>query len=163
MNPTEPNNVIRLPLWKSCLDDMRQEGVNHGKTYTAEFFEDKLKCERNSMQFGLALSEIRRELEKDGFYISGRGQSGNQFVILPPENNQDVMAAYQRQALDALRRGVILGTNTRLDLLPSADRKKHESLLEKIAIRTALMQRSGTIAKIIKKHSPDLLLKQATQ
>lgn len=161
MNPTEPNNVVRLPLWKSCVDDMREEGINHGKTYPAEYFEQKLRTQRDSMQFGLALSEIRRELEKDGFYLSGRGQNGNQFLILPPENNRDVMASYQRQALDSLRRGVILGTNTRLDLLPPEDRKKHESLLEKLAIRTALMQRSGAIAKIVKKHSPQLITQQA--
>lgn len=152
------NQILKLPLWKACLDAMRSEGLAYNKILPATFFEEWLKCERTSMPYSLSLSMIRRELESDGFYLSGRGQKGDSFIILPPENNRDVMAMYQRQALDALRRGVILGTNTRLDSLPAADRKKHESMLEKIATRCALMQRSGMIAKAIRKHSPDLLL-----
>jgi hypothetical protein len=150
----QDSELVRLPLWKACVDNMRKDGVNHGKTYPADYFEQQLRTTRETMQFSLGLSEIRRELERDGFYLSGRGQHGNQFVILPPENNRDVMASYQRQAFDALKRGVILGTNTRLDLLPSEDRKKHESLLEKMAIRTALMQRTGSVVRVLKKHSP---------
>ncbi len=149
--------VVRLPLWRACADDMRVEGIEHGKVYPAEYFEQKLRTTRDTMEFGMAISEIRRDLESSGFYLSGRGQNGNQFVILPPENNQDVMRAYQRSALDSLKRGVILGTNTRLDLLPESERRKHEALLEKLAVRTVLMNRSQSVAKFIKKHSPELL------
>lgn len=157
------NELSRLPLWKACLDSMREEGLSYGKTFTSEFFEGKLKCERDSMSFGLSLHQIRRELEEDGFYLSGRGFKGTQFLILPPESNRDVMASYQRQALDALKRGVILGTNTRVDLLPPADKKKHEAMLEKLATRAALMSRSRLIAKAILKHSPDLLAEKSEE
>lgn len=149
--------AVKLPLWKNCLENLRKEGVTHGKTYTAEFFEKELRCDRNSMQFGLAISEIRRELEKDGFYISGRGQKGNQFVILPPESNQDVMRSYGRAALDALKRGVVLGTNTRLDTLSVQDRRRHEATLEKMAVRLMMIRRQESVCKIVSKHSPKLL------
>lgn len=151
------NEIVRLPLWRNCVEKMIKEGVEHGKTYSAEFFEDQLKAPRDSMGFGLGISEIRRELEKQGYYLSGRGQGGNQFIILPPENNQDVMAHYQRMAADALKRGVILGTNTRLDLLPAEARKRHEGLLEKIAIRSVLMSRTQLVKKIVEKHDKQLL------
>lgn len=151
------NEVVRLPLWKSCLDNIRNAGVVYGQTFTAEYFEKQLRVTRDSMQFGLAISEIRRELEKDGFYLSGRGQKGNQFVILPAESNADVMQHYSRAALDALKRGVILGTNTRLDTLSVQDRRKHESTLEKMAIRVSLMRRSHQIYKAVKSTKPELL------
>lgn len=156
-NENDNETVIRLPLWKSCLDDMLKEGVEHGTTYSADFFEDKLKCHRDSMHFGLGISLIRRELENRGFYLSGRGQKGNQFVILPPESNKNQMACYQAQAIDALKRGVILGTNTRLDLLSPTDRRKHEKVLEKIAIRVALIRHSSRAVSIVQKHEPKLL------
>lgn len=159
MNEQNENEVLRLPLWKNALEAMRESGLAHGQVWEAEFFEGHLKCTREDMKFGLSISEIRRELEKDGFYLSGRGQKGAQYVILPPECNADVMAQYQRAAIDALKRGVILGTNTRLDTLSDSDRRRHEGMLEKLATRAVLMQRSGQIAKAIKESNPKLLQK----
>lgn len=159
MSDEQEPAVLRLPLWKNALQEMQKEGVGYGQTWDAEFFEKHLKCARDDMRFGLGISEIRRELEKDGFYLSGRGQKGNQFVVLPPESNADVMKCYQRAAADALSRGVILGTNTRLDTLNDPDRKKHENTLYKMATKAVLMQRSGAVAKILKKEAPALLLK----
>lgn len=151
------NNVTKLPLWKNALDEMRSNGVTHGSVYPAQFFEEHLKCPRTDMKFGLGISEIRRELEKDGFYLSGRGQKGNQFIVLPPESNADVMLGYQRAAVDALARGVILGTNTRLDSLSDSDRRRHEGLLQRMATKAVLMHRSQSIAKVLKTQAPKLL------
>lgn len=149
MTENQENEVLRLPLWRNCLDEMTTgaEPAEHGRTYKAEFFEKHLKEPRNTMKFGLAISSIRRELEKKGFYLSGRGLDGNEFIILPVENNQNVMATYQRAAIDAMARGVILGTNTRLDLLQAEDRKRHEKTLEKLAVRLAICTRTGAFLK----------------
>jgi hypothetical protein len=145
LDETATAQLVRLPLWKSCLEDMLASGINYGVTYPAEFFEKKLRCPRTDMRFGLAISEIRRGLEMHGFYLSGRGLKGDSFIVLQPSANQDVMRSYSSAAVDALKRGVILGTNTRLDLLNAEDRRRHESMLEKMAIRLVLMKRSGTI------------------
>lgn len=142
---------------------MLEDGVEYGKTYEAKFFEERLRSSRDTMQFGLAISEIRRSLEGKGFYLSGRGQKGNQFIILPPESNQHVLEGYQRAALDAMRRGVILGTNTRIDLLSDKDRRKHESILEKMAFRAVLMQRSQAVKKVLVKHAPKILTERHGQ
>lgn len=156
----EPDTeLVRLPLWKNALEEMRKQGITHGQTWEAEFFEKELRCERDEMKFGLGISEIRRELEKDGYYLSGRGQKGNQFVVLPPESNADIMAGYQRAALDALKRGVVLGTNTRLDTLSESDRRRHEGMLERMAMRAVLMQRSGQVTKFLREQKPSILEK----
>lgn len=142
---TDTNNdgaeVLTLPLWKNCLDGMLAVGVNYGDTFSAKFFEEHLKSNQDTMEFGLAVSAIRRELEKRGFYLNGRGQNGEQYVIVQAASNCDVMLSYQRRALDAMRRGVILGTNTPLALLKGEDRRRHEAVLERLAKRTALLGR----------------------
>jgi hypothetical protein len=148
---------IKLPEWRGCLELMLSQGVDYGKVYSAEFFEEHLREQRDSMKFGLSISEIRRELEKNGFYLSGRGQKGSQFVILKPESNQEVMQSYNRAAIDALKRGVILGTSTRIDLLSEEDRRRHEKILEKMATRSVLMARSESVRKLIEKKNPRLL------
>ena len=149
--------VIRLPLWRHCLDELRKAGIAYGKTFPAEFFETHLKSKRNEMQFGLDVSNIRRELEKDGYYLSGRGQNGTQFVILQAAKNGDQMQHYGRAAADALKRGVILGTNTRLDALSPQDRKRHEGILERLAIQSVLLNRSTSIRKHLEKTKPKLI------
>jgi hypothetical protein len=134
-------DVVKLPLWKNCYEEMLRDGVDYGKTYEAEFFEARLKEKRDTMAFGLALSQIRTSLLSHGLYLSGRGQKGHQFVIVDAAANTRVMDNFQHQAKIAMQKGVILGTNTRLDVLTEEERRKHEATLERLAVRTALMSR----------------------
>ena len=133
--------VLRLPLWKNCYEEILREGIDYGRTYDAEFFESRLKEKRDSMRFSLDISKIRTALLSHGFFLSGRGQKGEQFVILDASANTSVMENFQSQAIKALRSGVILGTNTRVDVLTDEKRRKHESTLERLAIRSALLCR----------------------
>ena len=155
----DSKEIQRLPLWKNVVEEMRSMGLQYGQTFPSEFFEERLKVTRDQMRFGLDISEIRRELEHDGFRLSGVGQKGNQQVIVPLKCNSKVMESYQRRAFDAMKRGVILGTNSPIHLLPDEDRRKHEALLERMATRLVLMQRSKQTANILAKHSPRLLNK----
>jgi hypothetical protein len=143
METTIENNmeVVRLPLWKNCYEEMLRDGVDYGATYPAEYFEERLKTKRDSMTFGLDISKIRAALLSHGFFLSGRGQKGEQFVIVDAAANTAVMENFQHQAIKALRSGVILGTNTRVDVLTAEERRRHESMLEKLAIRSALISR----------------------
>lgn len=142
MENTENNmEVLRLPLWKNCLDEMLRTGVDYASTYSAVFFEERLKSKRDTMTYGLDISKIREGLLKYGFFLSGRGQKGEQFVILQASANSSVMENFQAQAIKALRSGVILGTNTRIDVLNDEERRKHENTLERLAVRTALVTR----------------------
>ena len=132
---------MRLPLWRNCFEEMLKDGADYGKVYNAEFFEKRLKENRDTMAFGLAVSQIRTALLERGLYLSGRGQKGEQFVIVDAAANTKVMENFQAQAALALRKGVILGTNTRIDVLTDEERRKHEATLERLAIRSALMAR----------------------
>lgn len=156
-NETKQAELVRLPLWRSCVEEMRKNGLAYGKTYDAAYFEERLRCARFEMRFGLAISEIRKALEVDGFYLSGRGLKGDSFIILEPARNVDVMANYSAAAMDALKRGVILGTNTRLDLLSAEERRKHESMLEKLAMRLLLSKRCQQVFDVVKKHKAALV------
>jgi hypothetical protein len=149
----------KLPLWKSCVEFMFKEGVEYGKIYKTEFFEEWFSLDRvkDSMKFGLEITKIRKVLEQEGFYLSGRGQNGTQYVVIQPEHNVDVMRHYQRLAMDSLRRGTILGTTTKLDTLTDEERAKHENVLEKIATRQVLMSRADAVHKLVKRHQPKLL------
>ena len=154
---TQQADLVRLPLWRSCAEEMLAEGVEYGKTYSAEYFEQKLRCGRDEFKFGLAISEIRHMLETRGFYLSGRGLKGDSFVIIPPSDNLDQLKSYSKIAATAIKRGVILGTNTPLDLLTSEERRRHESFCQKLAMRLIFMRKTGQITKLIQKEAPGLL------
>lgn len=146
----EPISVLKLPLWKSCYEEMVKDGCAYGQTYETEYFEQRLKEKRETMAFGLAMSQIRTALLKHGLFLSGRGQKGSQFVIVDAAANSRVMENFQHQAAIALQKGVILGTNTRIDVLTEEERRKHEATLERLAVRSALMSRKvPTIKKAL--------------
>jgi hypothetical protein len=149
MNQETHDEAVKLPLWRECAKSMLEKGIEHGKVYPSSFFEEWLRCAPDSMHFSLGIAEIRRALEPHGFYLSGRGQKGEQYVILQPEAHGDVMMGYARKASDALRRGCILGTGTRLDLLKGEDRRRHESICEKMAVKFALVSRSSQVMKAL--------------
>jgi hypothetical protein len=133
--------ALRLPLWKSCLEDMISGGVTYSDTFDTAYFENSLRCDRATMEFGIAMSKIRAGLLEYGLYLSGRGGHGEQYTIVDPAANMKVMEQYQREAIVALRKGVILGTNTDMKLLTPDEQRRHEAVLERMAIRSALMGR----------------------
>jgi hypothetical protein len=154
MNTETENQVVRLPIWKHVLELMRQEPIIPGRQFSAEFFEENLRMKREDMSFALSISNIRQELLADGVYLDGRGGRGDKWFIRPYAENHAVMKSYTHQALMALKKGVILGTNTPLDSLTDDERKRHESVLCKMATRLALMQRRNPELKIIEKYKP---------
>lgn len=157
MNNINNVEVLVLPLWKTCLEDMIQDGIDYGKIYETKWFEDKLRCLRSTMEFGLAISEIRRELEKEGFYLSGRGQNGNQFIVIPADSNQDILRHYCSLANDCFKRGIILGKRTKREALSPDKVAQHEAILERMENKFALLKRSEQIKKVVDKHSPKLI------
>lgn len=154
---THPEVAERLPLWKNLYEELMAAGVKHGDTFPTELFEQKLRAKRDSIGFSIAVSDLRRALERHGMHISSRGQMGAQYVIIPAVANCDVMQSYARRAADALKRGVILGTATPLTSLSPDDRRRHESTLEKIAMKAALIQRSSQVARVVNTHKPKLI------
>ncbi len=139
--------VLRLPLWRTCYEEMLRDGIDYGKTYDASFFEERLKDKRDSMGFSLAVSQIRTALLHHGMFLSGRGQKGEQFVVVAAAANARVMENFQAQAVLALHKGVLLGRKTRIEVLTEEEREKHASTLERVAIRSALIARKIPVLK----------------
>lgn len=135
--------VRRLPLWKDWID-RNEHRIAHGFTVTMEEMEEALDGVRETAAFNLNVYNIRLELRHRGMNFSQRGLRGAGFHILPPNTNADEMEHLNRVALNSLKASVILGTKTNLNLLSDCERKRHESVTEKMAYRLALLGRSNT-------------------
>jgi len=149
--------VRRLPLWKNCLDSMRKIGIEYGSVFTADFFEAELSVPIKSIRFGVDVSRIRRELEREGFFLSGQGHNGQAFEIIPASQNHEVMGQYLRKSKDLTTRAVILGTNTNVGLLTESQKVRHAQKLERAQMRQALIAKERPIFRLIQKTAPSLI------
>lgn len=146
MNPQNPiiqeqaAEAIKLPLWKNVVEEMTAAGLEENKCWTLEYFTKGLMCEPNGPEFAFAIHYIRKALRRKGWAFASRN-TGQQFFLRPRAENADVMLSMQREAINALREGLILGTTTPLETLNEEQRRRHEGVLEKIALRLALMNR----------------------
>lgn len=154
---TDNGRLRKLPLWRALAEEMITNGVEHGKTYPAEYFEKGLSCLRTSLEYGFSISEIRKVLEDDGYYLSGMGQNGTAFVIVEPERHVDIAESRERQATILLFRAVKLLTATRHELLEPEDKQKLDSLLARVSIKAALVSRDN---RTIRKPTPALPAKE---
>ena len=135
--------VRRLPLWKDWID-RNEHRLAYGLTVTTEEMETALDEKSHTMAFQMAAHSIRVVLRQRGMNFSQRGLRGTGFQILPPNTNADEMEHLNRVALNSLKASVILGTRTNLSLLSDCERKRHESVTEKMAHRLALLGRTNT-------------------
>ena len=155
--PNEQPKIRTLPLWESAYREIIGNGWTYGTVIPSEWFEERLSEPRGTMKYDLALSQIRDELRGHGMCLSGRGHNGRAQEIIPANGNADVIQHFSRAAKRSLERGLTLGTNTPLELLTPEESRKHQAVTEKIGHRLALVNRSESIAKVVKKYSPNLL------
>jgi hypothetical protein len=149
--------VRKLPLWQGLLDELTEEGISHGKSYEASRFEESLSCKRDSREFGLAVHEIRLELERRGFYLQGHAIRDGKLVIVPPEKHIGVVRGFERRNQKNRRRSISLLSSTDRSLLPAKLRPYHEKMLMRIEIKQMLERRAGSIHRFISKRAPKLL------
>lgn len=133
----ERSETMRLPLWKGVLEEMIRT-AEHGQTFPVEKFEEKLRCGRDTVEFGISISNIRKGLEHYGMSLS---QKQSMLTILMPEDNARVMELFQVRALRNLKRAVVLGSSTPLAGLTDSQKREHEKQLSKSAFRLAMMRK----------------------
>jgi hypothetical protein len=133
--------VRRLPLWKDWIE-RNEHRIAYGLTVTTEEMEKALDEKAGEMAFQMSIYHIRVSLRQRGMNFSQRGLNGAGFHILPPNTNADEMEHLNRVAVNALKASVILGIKTDVGLLSDCERKRHESVTEKMANRLALLARS---------------------
>jgi hypothetical protein len=146
----------QLPLWRHFITTMNDaDALKFGAFFTTSDMEQHLGCKEDTAEFGMSIHRIRRALRRAGKNFTARGQLGEGFVIAPPDTNRCEMQRLQAAAITAMREGVVLGTNTPLELLSAEARRKHEAILEKMAMRLALVNRRTPELKSPRIEKPD--------
>jgi hypothetical protein len=135
--------VRRLPLWKDWIE-RNEHRLAYGLTVTTEEMEAALEEKTGSVEFNMAILNIRMVLRHRGMNFSQRGFRGAGFHIAPPNTNAEEMERMNRVAVNSLKASVILGTKTNLNLLSECERKRHEAVTEKMAHRVALLGRTSS-------------------
>ena len=130
----------KLPLWKDWMEKVGQS-MTFGNFVSNEDLATALDQPVGSFDFKLDVSKIRKRFRIKGMNFTSRGQYGRGFIIVPPGMNAKEMSRMASAAKSAMRECVILGSNTPLDLLNQEERRIHESLTEKMAMRLALISR----------------------
>lgn len=135
-------DVRKLPLWKSWIE-ANESRLTYGAQFTSKELTEYLGLTEDSLQFAMSVHYIRKALRRKGMNFTARGQYGSGYTIAQPGTNHAEMKRMANAAASAMREGVILGTSTPLDLLTEDERRIHESLTEKMAIRLALIARKA--------------------
>jgi hypothetical protein len=135
--------VRRLPLWKDWIE-RNEHRLAYGLTVTTEEMEAALEEKIGTVEFNMAILNIRIVLRHRGMNFSQRGFRGAGFHIAPPNTNAEEMERMNRVAVNSLTASVILGTKTNLNLLSECERKRHEAVTEKMAHRVALLGRTSS-------------------
>lgn len=136
----DTQDARKLPLWKAWVDE-HGESFGYGDSVSSGDLVKYLDESEDSLKFAMAIHEIRKWFRRKGMNFTARGQSGTGYVISPPASNRVEMERMAKAAASAMREGVILGSTTPLDMLTEEERRIHEKLTEKMAIRMAMLSR----------------------
>lgn len=135
------DNLRRHPLWKAWFTE--NQGLSWGAVVRVEALSTYLQLEPDSTAFAFAVHEIRKAFRRAGKNFTAAGMKGTGYMIAQPDTNADEMERMQASALSALREGVILGTNTPIEMLSQEDARRHEAVCERMAKRLALIGRKA--------------------
>lgn len=160
------NETVKLPLWKNCLDNMREEQFSYGKTWEAEYFEKALRQPRASKQFAFEMLSLKQEIEReDGMYLKSE-ENGARYSIIAANAHEDVAARFDRKVRSFAVRSINLRSATLLNpdaKLTDDERRRMEHNLERASLRLVLLSRSESAAKVLREHAPAILDKKKVE
>ena len=156
------NELIKLPIWKHCLEIMRGAGMTYGNRWRVEFFEEHLRCKRDSAQFAFEMLALKQAIEEeDGYYLQ-QIENGAAWSIPAAAEHEDVARGFEQK----MRRYAVRSIGIRAATLenPAAEltdgeRRKMEANLEKASVRLLLISRQKQVQKVVLGKSPKLLKK----
>ena len=147
---SDDEKVTKLPLWRTCVEKMIEDGLFYSKTYSIEWFEGRLKVARSTPRFNFAIYRIRIEIEKLGFYLNGIGISKTGFYTLQQaEANIDTVMRHNTRSRRLLRRSVRLAMMTEREMLTASQCTKMDQIMERQQIRLAFMRRTAGTVKAL--------------
>jgi hypothetical protein len=136
---------------------MIREGIDYGKVYDAQRFEDELSCKRDTREFGLAIHKIRMELEKLGYYLQGKVESAGLLIVVKANQNVQIAKSAEHRIFKTRRRSINLLRATAVQVLTDKEKTTHTKALERIELRLMIEIRAGKVAKFIREKAPALL------
>lgn len=145
------NEASALPLWRGCLKEMQEDGIDYGKVYEIDWFVDRLRSKPESIQFRMAIQRIRRKLEEEGFVLTERGAADGTMRIAYANENADNMIGKNRAAFKLMARSVVLGQATKASALNEDEKRRHDSVLYASAARFALVSRADEVDRLCEK------------
>jgi hypothetical protein len=110
-----------------------------------------------TQEFSFFVSTVRRELAQYGMWLSGEGQEGKGFFIVRPSENAVVASRFQNKATRAIELMEQLLTNTPLEGMTDAEKRRHDKELRDLRFTNRIMRRKREVVEVIKKHKPGLL------
>jgi hypothetical protein len=160
MDENQFDAAVKLPLWRTCLKEMREAGFSYDSTWPTEYFEKALHCARDEVQFAFEMLSLRKEVEiEDGYYIRSE-ENGKRWIITSAPGHEDIAAGFDTKLRRYAVRSVNLRSATLMNpkaQLSDVERARMEKNLEKASVRLVLLSRSVSIAKDVMKHNPKLL------
>jgi hypothetical protein len=163
MNDTNKTETITLPLWKNCLAAMRDDGIDYGKTWQSEYFEQAFRTPRDTQAFVFEMMSLRNTLEKDDGYYLKQLNNGAEYMIQTAVGHEDEASRFDRKVRTYAVRSVNLRSATLMNPkaeLSEPERAKMEKGLEIASTRLVLMARQKNITRILTQHAPKLLEKK---
>lgn len=154
------SEVLKLPLWKNCLEKMRAQGFGYGSSWPVDFFEGELRRKRDEQQFAFEMMALKQALEEeDGYYLES-SESGKLWSIPAAAAHEDVAKSFEHKMRRYSVRSVAIRAATLTNAsatLTDAERQKMEANLERASTRLVLLARQQSIVKKLKQQSPKLL------
>lgn len=137
--------ATRSKTWVKLAPFLIESGLSYGSVLTKVELERVLEVSRDTSQFDFILCRLRRLLLESGFYLTSRGQKGEQYIILKASDNANIIQSISDRAIDTLNRGIHLGRQTRREKLSLEERRRHDGELEKMAHKLILLKNSEKV------------------
>ena len=155
------SELKKYPLWKNCLEKMKEAGMTFGSFWPVAFFEEELQVKATTQEFQFGMLALRDNIKHgDGGFFLTSEQNGQIFQIKEAEEMIDHALGYDSHAKAVMRYAVECRMKVLKNpaaVLKAESRTKLESDLEKASLRLLLVERHKTFAKIIRDKNPKLL------
>lgn len=163
----ESTEVLRLPLWRNCLDEMIREGATFGSAWPVRFFEDHFKEKLGSNKFSFAMIALRGAMLEETAYFLRSSESGKLWDI-PGEDWHIITRGpkWASQARRCLAKQIHVVSTTLANpaaKLTEETRKKAEHQLHTASLRLLFFNRPNAVADALKKHAPKVLGPKETE
>lgn len=153
MNSEEGKEALQKVISKASLSlsenvsrcvEWMQRDITFGKGWQVTDLAEQLKLEPFTMQFSVAMSEVNKVLERDGYHLTTRGKSGQEYYVESLERSSAIASSMNADAVRTLRRAVVFlhgVTSKHDDKLSEAQKRKLEKQAEIVALRYVLAAR----------------------